>query len=189
METAAITQLLINVRNGDTRAADRLWTEVYDELRLVARSKLRGERAGHTLSTTALVHEAYLRLVDQTQIEWEDRLHFFAMASRVMRNILIDYARRRKAEKRGGDAPHLQLEEVDVAGHSSVDMFLALNRALNQLASVDERLAQIVEYRFFGGLKEAEIAQLLDVSPRTVRRDWRKARGWLAHALAEDDAE
>lgn len=187
MVSTDLTLLLRAAQRGETGASERLWGAVYDELRQVAHHKLLGERAGHTLNTTALVHEAYLKLVDQTRAEFNDRLHFFAMASRVMRNILIDYARRRKAQKRGGDAPHIALEDAVVSANESADVFLALDKALSQLASFDERLAQVVEYRFFGGMQEKEIAELLDLSPRTIRRDWRKARAWLARALAEDD--
>lgn len=182
-----VTQLLMDVQEGDPEASEQLWSEVYDSLRLVARNKLRGERADHTLSTTALVHEAYLKIIDHTQVEWEDRLHFFAMASRIMRNILIDYARRRKAQKRGGDAPHIPLDDAIVSADTSAETFLALDNALNQLAELDERIARVVEYRFFGGMQEKEIAELLNVSPRTVRRDWRKAKGWLSRALAEEN--
>lgn len=181
-----VTRLLMEVQEGNPEASEQLWSEVYDALRLVARNKLRGERAGHTLSTTALVHEAYLKIIDHTRVEWEDRLHFFAMASRIMRNILIDYARRRKAQKRGGDAPHVPLDDAIVSADTSAETFLALDDALNQLAELDERLARVVEYRFFGGMQEKEIAELLDISPRTVRRDWRKAKGWLSRALAEE---
>lgn len=184
--TANVTQLLCEFQNGNRAAADRLWDEVYDELRRVAHRRLIGERSGHTMSTTALVHECYIKLVDQTQVQWQSRLHFFAMASRVMRNILVDYARRRKAQKRGGDAPHLALDDIEVGETGSADLFLALDTALDQLAQVDDRLVRVVECRFFGGMKEKEIADLLDVSPRTVRRDWRKAKCWLARALKEE---
>jgi RNA polymerase sigma factor (TIGR02999 family) len=187
MVSTDLTQLLRAVQRGEQGASDRLWDAVYGELRVVAHHKLLGERAGHTLNTTALVHEAYLKLVDQTQAEYNDRLHFFAMAARVMRNILIDYARRRKAQKRGGDAPHIALDDAVVSAEQSADVFIALDKALKQLAEYDERLAQVVEYRFFGGMQEKEIAKLMDLSPRTIRRDWRKARAWLAHALSEDD--
>ncbi len=182
-----VTQLLMEFQEGDSDVSDQLWSEVYDSLRAVARNRLRGERSDHTLSTTALVHEAYLKIIDQTQVEWQDRIHFFAMASRIMRNILIDYARRRKAQKRGGDAPHVPLDDAIVSADASAEMFLALDEALSQLAKLDERLARVVEYRFFGGMQEKEIAELLDISPRTVRRDWRKAKGWLSRALAEHE--
>ena len=187
-ESANVTQLLCAFQEGNSEAAERLWSEVYDELRRVAHAKLQRERSDHTFSTTALVHECYLRLVDQTQVEWQSRLHFFAMAARIMRNILVDYARRRNAQKRGGDAPHLPVDALPVADdRSSADVFLALDHALDQLESYDERMARVVEYRFFGGLQEKEIAEILDLSARTVRRDWRKAKGWLGRALQESD--
>ncbi len=186
--TANVTTLLDRYQNGDRAAGDRLWDQVYTDLRRVAHRRLLGERSGHTLGTTALVHECYLRLVDQSEVEWQSRLHFFAMASRVMRNILVDYARRKKAQKRGGDAPHLNLEDIRVAGSTgSADLFIALDQALEQLEKTDERLARVVECRFFGGMQEKEIADLLGVSPRTIRRDWRKAKLWLARALQEDE--
>ncbi len=180
-----VTQLLVDFQDGDPEAANRLWSEVYDELRRMAHHKLQHERRGHTMNTTALVHEAYLKLVDQTRVEWEDRLHFFAMSSRIMRNILIDYARRRNAQKRGGNAPHVQLDDAMISADASAQVFLALDDALKQLTKIDERLGRVVEYRFFGGMQEKEIAELLGVSKRTVRRDWRKAKAWLARALNE----
>lgn len=186
-ENANVTQLLHEFQEGNQAAADRLWSEVYDELRKVAHRKLKDERSDHTLDTTALVHECYLKLIDQTQVQWQSRLHFFAMAARVMRNILIDYARRRSAQKRGGDASHVDLEKVRVGGERrSADLFIALDEALDELEELDERLVRVVECRFFGGMKEKEIAELMDLSPRTIRRDWRKAKGWLARALEED---
>ncbi|NBB73965.1 MAG: sigma-70 family RNA polymerase sigma factor [Bacteroidetes bacterium] len=185
---ANVTQLLVEFQEGNPDAADRLWSEVYDELRRIAHYKLRHERSSHTMSTTALVHEAYLKLIDQSQVEWEDRLHFFAMSSRIMRNILIDYARRRSAQKRGGDRPHVQLDDAIVSAEKSAHVFLALDEALKQLTELDERLGRVVEYRFFGGMQEQEIAELLGVSKRTVRRDWRKAKGWLSRALADNAA-
>lgn len=186
-EDATVTQLLQEFQAGNQAAAERLWSEVYDTLRGVARRKLKDERGDHTLNTTALVHECYLKLVDQTQVQWQSRLHFFAMASRVMRNILIDYARRRTAQKRGGEAPHVPLEDVSVGGEQrSAELFLALDEALDKLEELDERLARVVEYRFFGSMQEKEIAELMDLSPRTIRRDWRKAKGWLSRALEED---
>ena len=182
-----VTQLLVDFQEVNKTAADRLWAEVYDELRRIAHHRLRRERANHTLSTTALVHEAYLKLINQSEVEWEDRLHFFAMSSRIMRNILVDYARRRTAQKRGGNSPHLRLDDAIISADMSAEVFLALDEALKQLTELDERLGRVVEYRFFGGLQEKEIATLLGVSKRTVRRDWRKARAWLGRALADDN--
>lgn len=185
-----VTQLLVQYQSGDSKAEDRLWDAVYDELRTLARHRMRGERKDHTLGTTALVHECYLKLVDQTQVEWDSRLHFYAMASRIMRNILVDYARRRTAQKRGGGAPHVDLEKVQLSdSQETANLFIALDTALSELASMDERMAKVVEYRFFGGMTEKEIAELLDVSARTVRRDWRKAKGWLARALDEGEED
>ena len=184
-----VTQLLVDYQEGEDGAAEQLWAAVYDELRQLARHRMKRERQGHTLGTTALVHECYLKLIDQTQVEWESRLHFYAMASRIMRNILVDYARRRTAQKRGGGAPHVDLEKVQLSDqHETAHLFIALDEALAQLSAMDERLAKVVEYRFFGGMTEKEIAQLLDLSPRTIRRDWRKAKGWLARALSEPKA-
>lgn len=186
-ESSNVTQLLKEFQSGNQTAADRLWSEVYDELRDCARRKLQDERENHTLTTTALVHECYLKLVDQTQVQWKNRLHFFAMASRIMRNILIDYARRRTADKRGGDAPHLPLDDVSVGGEQrSADLLIALDQALDELEEFDERLARVVEYRFFGGMEEQEIADFMDLSARTIRRDWRKAKGWLSRVLKDD---
>lgn len=182
-----VTQLLKEFQSGSQTAADRLWSEVYDELRGVARGQLKDEREDHTLSTTALVHECYLKLIDQSQMQWDSRLHFYAMASRVMRNILIDYARRKTAEKRGGDAAHVPLHDVSVGGEQrSANLFIALDQALDELEELDERLVRVVECRFFGGMEEKEIAELMDLSPRTIRRDWRKAKGWLSRILNED---
>ena len=180
-----VTQLLQARRAGD-EASERLWAQVYDELRQMAHRRLQHERDGHPLSTTDLVHECYLELVDQTRTGWQDRLHFFATAAQVMRHLLVDYARRRDAQKRSGDAPHLDLEEATVSAEASADLFLALDEALRRLSERDERLGRVVEYRFFGGMQEQEIADLLDLSERTVRRDWRKAKGWLARAMPDE---
>lgn len=182
-----VTQLLKEFQSGNDTAADRLWSEVYGELRGVAHQRLSDEGEDHSLDTTALVHECYLKLVDQSEVQWESRLHFYAMASRVMRNILIDYARRQAAKKRGGDAAHVPVHDVSVGGKQrSADLFITLDQALDELEELDERLVRVVEYRFFGGMEEKEIAELMDLSPRTIRRDWRKAKGWLSRILAED---
>jgi RNA polymerase sigma factor (TIGR02999 family) len=152
---------------------------VYDELRHLARDYLRRERAGHTLQPTGLVHEAYLRLVDQTSATWQNRAHFFSVAARVMRRVLVDYAREHRAQKRGG---HLEKVEFDEALAPSIDKSLdlvALDEALQELTALDPRQSQIVELRFFGGMTVEEIAELLDVSPRTVKREWRLAKAWL----------
>ena len=183
-----VTQLLQARRAGDDEASERLWAEVYDRLRRMAHRQLQHERPGHTLSTTDLVHECYLKIIDQTRTGYQDRLHFFATAAQVMRRLLVDHARQRQAQKRGGDAPHLALDEAFVSADASAELFLALDEALTQLSERDERLGRVVECRFFGGMKEKEIAALLDLSKRTVRRDWRKAKAWLSRALP-DEAE
>ncbi len=179
-----ITALLAEVSAGSPDAEHQLWQSIYPDLRRIAHRALRRRRPGQTLQTTALVNEAYLRLVQQ-QADWSGRLHFFAVAAKAMRHILIDYARRQNRQKRGGGQPPVPLDEGMLLADERADTFLALDRALTDLARHDERLGQIVEYRFFGGLTEEEIAALLGVTDRTIRRDWRKAKAWLADALAE----
>lgn len=173
-----ITDLLIQLRGGNAEAMERLFPLVYEELRRMAHRKLQGERPGHTLRTTGLVHETYFKLVDQTRVEWQDRGHFFSVASRAMRRILVDYARRYQALRRGGGLQRVSLEE-DAAIAERGETLLALDEALERLAAVSVRLSQVVECRFFGGLTEEETAEALGVTSRTVQRDWAKARGWL----------
>jgi RNA polymerase sigma factor (TIGR02999 family) len=173
-----VTDLLLQMRHGDATAMDRLIPLVYEELRRMAHRQLRLERTGHTLGTTGLVHEAYARLVDQTQVEWRDRGQFFGAAAWAMRRVLVDYARRNRAARRGGGAVRLTLSD-DVAAAERGEMLLALDGALDRLAALDRRLAQVVECRYFGGLTEQETAEVLGVTRRTVQRDWAKARGWL----------
>ena len=185
METqAAITDLLLECR-ADDRAADRLFPVVYEELRRVAHLQLRRERPGHTLGTTALVHEAYLKLVDITRVEWRDRVHFLSMAARAMRRILVDYARQHCAERRGGGVVPVALDEAHLSVDDQADELIALDDALGRLGALNARLVQVVELRFFAGMSEEEAAEALAVTPRTVRRDWVKARGWLRHALGD----
>jgi RNA polymerase sigma factor (TIGR02999 family) len=166
---------------------DRLMPLVYQQLRRVAHRQLGAEPTGHTLTTTALVHEAYLRLVDQTRAQWQDRVHFFAIAARAMRRILIDYARRHRAARRGGgpDGPPtpVSLDTVELSVAERAEALLALDEALDRLAAVDARLAQVVECRFFAGLTEGETAAALEVSQRTVAREWALAKGWLYQEL------
>jgi RNA polymerase sigma factor (TIGR02999 family) len=145
----------------------------------MAHDVLRGEREGHTFATTDLVHEAYLRLVERSEVEWQDSSHFFAVASRAMRRILVDYARKRGAVKRGSAPRKVPLMDEVLSIDERADTLLALDEALTRLGTVNERLARVVEYRFFGGLTEDQTAQILQLTPRTVRRDWVKARGWL----------
>jgi RNA polymerase sigma factor (TIGR02999 family) len=179
----AVTRALIDAAAGDEAAAADLWELTYEELRAIAQRYLYRERADHTLSATALVHEAYLRLVDQTRIEYRDRAHFFAVASKVCRRILVDYARRRSAEKRGGARVKVTLDDAAAMIDAQSDELLALNEALDRLSALNERLGQVVEMRYFGGLSEEETAEILDVTTRTVRRDWVKAKGFLYDAL------
>lgn len=185
MPSSNITQLLIDARAGDSDARDLLWEHVYHDLKEIAHRELRRKRPGQIFQTTELVHEAYLKLVDQTQSEWNDRLHFYAAAAKAMRHILIDFARRMTAEKRGGDQLDLKLNEVAPIADERAETLLALDEALSRLSALDARMGNIVEYRFFGGMTEAEIAEWLGVARRTVQRDWSKARVWLAAALAE----
>lgn len=161
------------------RDLDAVFPLVYSELRRMAHHHLGRERSGHTLSTTDLVHEAYVRLADQTGIPVQERGRFFMIAATAMRRVLIEYARRRQAAKRGSDARVVPLEDVDVAADESSEMLIALDDALTRLAAVDPRLASVVECRYFGGLTDEETAEALDVTARTVRRDWVKAKEWL----------
>lgn len=180
---ATITGLLLAWRAGEADALDRLFPIVYDELRRIAHRQLRRETAGHTLNTTALVHEAYLKLVDQTQVQWVDRSHFFAVATQAMRRVLVDYARYYQADKRGGVPARVNVSDAMLVADDSAETLLAIDEALTELASLDERLGRVVECRFFGGLTEEETAEVLGVTARTVRRDWTKAKGWLHRAL------
>src|SRR5271165_1165002 len=177
-----VTHLLQAWSSGDRDALDRLTPIVYDELRRLARHYMRGERSGHTLQTTALVNEAYLRLVDFKSMSWENRAHFFAVAAQLMRRILVDHARRRNL-KRGAGFQHVHLEDTAVLGGQREPNFVALDDALQGLAEVDPRKAQVVELRFFGGLTVEETAEVLKVSPVTVLRDWSTARAWLYREL------
>ena len=178
-----VTQLLAAWRGGETGAVDRLLPLVYEELRRIARRQLRNEAVGHTLNSTALVHEAYLKLVDQTRAEWVDRAHFYAVAAQAMRRILVDHARKHRAAKRGGGDRRVPLDDVHLPVEERAELLVALNEALERLAALDSRLAQVVECRYFGGLTEEETAAALGVTARTVRRDWVKARGWLHEEL------
>ncbi len=188
-----LTALLQAARDGDRAARDDLMPLVYDELRRIARQRLAGFRPGSVLSTTSLVHEAYVKLVEPTKVGWQDRAHFFALASRAMRFILVDYARARAAQKRGGGKGELPLEEIQIeAGAGGVSEserafeLLTLNRALDDLLGFSSRLAEIVEYRFFGGLTFEEIAETTGRSVPTVKRDWQRARAWLYRAMAQE---
>lgn len=178
-----VTRMLIDWSNGDRDAPQRLMPLVYEELRQLARHYLQRERADHTLQATGLVHEAYLRLVDQSTTTWQNRAHFFGVAAQLMRRILVDYARQHRAEKRGGTWDKLVFAEALVSSKErSIDL-IALDDALKDLARFDERQSRIVELRFFGGLTVEESAEALEISPRTVKREWRLAKAWLRREI------
>jgi RNA polymerase sigma factor (TIGR02999 family) len=178
-----VTALLLDWSRGDRAALDQLLPLVYAELRGIAARQLRRERVGHTLQPTALVHEVYLRIVDQRQVDWQNRAHFFGVAAQVMRRILVDHARRHKAGKRGEGAPSLSIDDApDIAAPSDMPI-LALDHALDRLQKIDPELARVVELRAFGGLTIEEAAHVLEVSPSTAKRDWRTAKAWLTREL------
>ena len=179
-----VTRILNAIEQGDPHAAEKLLPLVYDELRKLAAARLAQEKPGQNLQATALVHEAYLRLVDAERVPWEDRARFLALAATAMRRIVIDNARRRATEKRGGGRARLDLEAVQLPAEESAEALLALNDALQRLEALNARLARVVECRFFAGMSDAEAAAALGVTERTVRRDWVKARGWLATVMA-----
>ncbi|GAB5536933.1 MAG: sigma-70 family RNA polymerase sigma factor [Rubricoccaceae bacterium] len=180
-----LTALLSDLEDGNRDAVDRILPLVYPELQAMAQRHLSGERDGHTLDTSALVHEAYLKLVKQDRTTWKNRAHFFGVATLAMRRILVTYAHARNAEKRGGGVAAITLMDDRTARETQSDELIALDEALTRLATVAERPAKIVELRFFGGLKHHEIAEVLDISEATVQRDWRMARAWLATDLNE----
>ena len=182
-----VTGLLMRWQDGDKLALDALFPLVYRELRRVASARLRNERGGRSLQTTALVHETYLRLLDLNRLRLENRTHFFAVAARLMRQILVDYARRERAGKRGGGAATVGIDLDALSADVAPDMLqvLAVDRALNELAAMDERLARVVELKFFAGLTIAECAHALDLSPVTVEREWAVAKTWLFDRLAD----
>ncbi len=179
-----ITELLNETMKGDRLAESQLLELIYDELHRLASTQMRGERYDHTLQPTALLNEAYMRLFDQPCRTWVNRSHFFAVAVRVMRNILIDYARRHTSQKQGGGTPKLHLDEIPGASLPASAELIALDTALNKLSTWDPRQVRIVELRFFAGLTEEEIAELLDIGTRTVKREWAVAKAWLQKELA-----
>jgi RNA polymerase sigma-70 factor (ECF subfamily) len=180
-----VTALLVAWGQGDDRAFEQLVPLVHGELRRLAHRQMSGERPDHTLQTTALVNEAYLRLVDITRVQWQDRTHFLSMSARLMRRILVDHARSRQFLKRGGGAQKVELDEAAMANLQPGCDFVALDDALRALAAIDERKSKVVEMRFFGGLSVDETAAVLEVSPETVMRDWRLAKAWLLRELGE----
>lgn len=187
--THDITQILQEWSAGDDLAAERLFPLIYDELKKRAQSYLSRERGDHTLQPTALVHEAFLKLIDQNRINWQNRAHFFGVSATIMRRILVDHARAHAAGKRGDGAVRLSLDDVRVSIEERAADLVALDDALETLAEFDERKAKIVEMRFFAGLDETEIAENLGVSERTVQRDWKTARLWLYRELSRQTGE
>ncbi len=180
-----VTQLLLAWSDGDQTALDQILPLVHGELHRLARRYMQRERVGHALQTTALVNEAYLRLVDWKNVHWQSRAHFFGVAAQLMRRILVDFARSRRYTKRGGKAVQVSLEEAATLSHDRGRDLIALDDALKSLAKLDSRKAQIVELKFFGGLSVEEAAEVLKVSPRTVMREWNLARAWLYRELGQ----
>lgn len=184
--TNDVTQLLVDWRNGDKQALDRLMPLVYDELRRIASRYMKREREGHTLQTTALVNEAYLRMVGQDDVDWQNRAHFFGVAASVMRHLLVDHARARGRVRRGADPQQVSLDEAAVVSNQKGEELLALDEALTRLASIDSRKVKIVELRYFSGLTAEETAEVLGVSEITVKREWLKAKAWLYRELTQE---
>jgi RNA polymerase sigma factor (TIGR02999 family) len=182
-DAAEITHLLLDWRRGDAAALDALMPIVYAELRRIAHLYMRRQREGHSLQATALVNEAYLKLIDSDRVNWQDRNHFFAICSQLMRRILVDNARRKISRKRGGDRLQVTLDEHAAVTDGHAADVVGLDEALKQLAALSPRQAQIVELRYFGGLTEDQVAETLEISSRTVRRDWNVARAWLYREL------
>ena len=184
--THEITRLLLAWNDGDQMALDKLVPLVEAELRRLARTYMNRERAGHTLQTTALINEAYVRLIDSHSVQWQSRAHFYGIAAQVMRRVLVDSARKRNYRKRGGGSHQITFTETLAVTVAEDPNVLALDEALNELARIDERKARVVEMRFFGGLSEKETAVALRVSPETARRDWRLAKSWLLRQLSKE---
>jgi RNA polymerase sigma factor (TIGR02999 family) len=184
---ATVTALLLRARSGDSSALADVFPLIYDELRRLAGQQLRREPDGHTLSPTALVHEAYMRLVDYSRVEWANRAHFLAIASTAMRRILVDHARAHRSLKRGGGLKPVSIDAIEIGAEDRADQLVAIDEALERLRQVEPRQAQVVECRFFGGMTEEETAQALDIGVRTVKRDWARAKTWLHREVAGED--
>ena len=184
MASDQVTQLLVQLRGGNRAAVDELTPLVYQELKRIAGGQLRSERPGHTLQATALVHEAYLKLVDQREVSWQNRAHFFGVAAQVMRRILLDYAKERVREKRGGGAHKTSLDEALAVSEDRASNLVVIDEALTRLEQMDVRQAKVVELRFFGGLSVEETAEAMGISTATVKREWAMARAWLHRELA-----
>jgi len=182
-ETGDVTRLLRAAGGGEKAALEDLLPLIYGELRRVAQRQIRRERPGHSLGASGLVNEAYLKLVDQAEVDWKCREHFFAVAARAMRQVLVDYARKRNAEKRGGEWDRTSLDGKGIGFHTPPEDLLALDQALDRLDRISARMRQVVEYRFYCGLTEEETAELLGVTKRTIQREWAKARAWLYNEL------
>jgi RNA polymerase sigma factor (TIGR02999 family) len=187
--TEEITQLLTNWSHGEKEALERLVPLVYPELRRMAKRQMARENPNHTLQTSALINEAYLKLVDSQNIDWQNRGHFFAVSAQVMRHILIDHARQHLYDKRGGGAQHVPLEEAEIIKDERAADLMALDEALSILAKLDSRRSQIIELKFFGGLNAEEIAEVMNISPATVQREWRAAKAWLHHTMSSQLAD
>lgn len=185
-ENANVTQLLKDAQDGNETALNALFPLVYDELRRLASLRMKAERGNHTLQPTALVHEVYMRLIDQHSVDWSNRLHFFSLASETMRRILVTHAIAKKTEKRGGEFIHLELDEaISFSQNNAVD-FVDLDEALNELEKFAPRQAKVVEMRFFGGLTVEEVAQAMNLDERTIKRDWRSAKAWLYERMKNE---
>ena len=184
MKQGDITQLLIAYREGDPEAFKSLVPLVYEDLKRIAHQQLNRLRPGQTIDTTALVHEAYLTMVDQTRVQDSDRNHFYAISARAMRQILVDYARRKSAAKRGSGIPPVPLDKVQIGQAGQAELILALDRALEKLGELDDRLARVFDCRYFAGLTPQETADALDISLRTAQRDWSKSKAWLRRELS-----
>ena len=184
-QTHELTQLLVDWSNGDKAALEKLMPLIEQELRRLAHRYMRRERAGHTLQTTALVNEAFVRLVNRRNVNWQNRAHFFGIAASLMRTILVDHARSHACAKRGGGAFNLELDETMIVSKQKASEVLALDEALNELARLDPQQSRVVELRFFGGLTVEETAEVLHVSPATIKREWSTAKAWLYHELAK----
>ena len=183
---ASVTELLANARSGDAAALAHVFPLIYDELQRLARLQLQREPDGHTLSPTALVHEAYMRLIDYNRMEWTGRAHFLAVAATAMRRILVDHARSHRSIKRGGELRRVPIESIDMATDDRAELLIAVDDALDKLRQVDARQAQVVECRFFGGMTEEETAEALGIGLRTAKRDWAKAKVWLHKEIAAE---
>jgi RNA polymerase sigma-70 factor, ECF subfamily len=180
----AVTELLARARSGDASALAHVFPLIYDELRRLAELQMRREPDGHTLSPTALVHEAYMRLIDYSRVEWSGRAHFMAVAATAMRRILVDHARGHRSLKRGGALRRVSLDSVELGAEDRAELLIAVDEALARLKQLDERQAQVVECRFFGGMTEEETAEALGIGLRTAKRDWAKAKSWLHREIA-----